>query len=74
LSYRKFESFALDQDTGGAIRSAGRADIFVGTGPEAEILAGRTQAEGRLYYIFVKDRRTSGTGTFDAVPVARNTE
>lgn len=74
LSYRKFESFALDQDTGGAIRSPGRADIFVGTGPEAEILAGRTQAEGQLYYIFVKDGKTSDAGTFDVTPVARNTQ
>jgi len=54
VSYQKFRSFALDQDTGGAIRSAGRADLFIGTGPVAEFLAGRTQAEGNLYYIFVK--------------------
>ena len=49
-----FASFALDQDTGGAIRAAGRCDIFMGIGPGAEALAGRTGAEGRLYYIFVK--------------------
>jgi membrane-bound lytic murein transglycosylase A len=46
--------FALDQDTGGAIRSAGRADYFIGTGPEAEALAGTIGAEGRLYYLFLK--------------------
>jgi len=55
VSYRKFRSFALDQDTGGAIRSAGRADLFIGTGPEAEFLAGRTKAEGNLYYVFAKE-------------------
>ena len=49
-----FASFALDQDTGGAIRAAGRCDIFMGIGPGAEALAGRTGAEGRLYYIFLK--------------------
>jgi membrane-bound lytic murein transglycosylase A len=55
ISVQNFHSFALDQDTGGAIRSAGRTDIFAGTGPEAELLAGRTNAEGKLYYIFVKE-------------------
>ena len=51
-----FASFTLDQDTGGAIRAAGRCDIFMGVGPSAEALAGRTGAEGKLYYIFVKGR------------------
>lgn len=46
--------FALDQDTGGAIRSAGRADYFIGTGPAAEDLAGSIGAEGKLYYLFLK--------------------
>ncbi|HUU96481.1 MAG TPA: MltA domain-containing protein [Phycisphaerae bacterium] len=49
----RFSSFALDHDTGGAIRAAGRADIFMGVGPQAEALAGRTGAEGALYYLFV---------------------
>jgi len=46
--------FALDQDTGGAIRAPGRCDIYMGTGDEAGQLAGRTYAEGRLYYLFLK--------------------
>jgi membrane-bound lytic murein transglycosylase A len=50
-----FSSFLLDQDTGGAIRSAGRCDIFYGSGPDAELRAGHTQHEGRLYYIFLKE-------------------
>jgi membrane-bound lytic murein transglycosylase A len=44
----------MDQDTGGAIRAAGRCDVFMGTGPEVGELAGRTLAEGKLYYIFVR--------------------
>ncbi len=52
---RPFTRFLIDQDTGGAIRSAGRADIFVGTGPEAERIAGGTFAEGRLYYLYVRE-------------------
>jgi len=51
---QSFSSFMLDQDTGGAIRTPGRADIFMGTGPDAVRLAGRMAAEGKLYYIFLK--------------------
>jgi membrane-bound lytic murein transglycosylase A len=47
-------SFALDQDAGGAIRAAGRCDLYVGVGKEAGELAGRAQNEGRLYYLFLK--------------------
>lgn len=50
----KFLRFLLDQDTGGAIQAPGRADIFMGVGPTAEILAGGQYAEGRLYYFILK--------------------
>jgi len=50
----QFSQFMLDQDTGGAIRAPGRADLYLGTGPMAELLAGRQQNEGRLYYFFLK--------------------
>ena len=49
------QRFMLDQDTGGAIRAPGRADIYMGEGPEAETLAGGQYAEGRLYYFFLRD-------------------
>jgi peptidoglycan lytic transglycosylase A len=52
--HRDFLRFMLDQDTGGAIRAPGRADIFMGIGSEAETLAGRQYSEGALYYIFLK--------------------
>ncbi|MHC4827964.1 MAG: MltA domain-containing protein, partial [Planctomycetota bacterium] len=51
---RSFFEFMLDQDTGGAIKAPGRADIFMGVGPGAEILAGGQYAEGRLYYLFLR--------------------
>lgn len=54
IDLRPMGRFAMDQDRGGAIRSAGRSDIFLGTGPPAERLAGYTQHEGRLFYVFVK--------------------
>jgi membrane-bound lytic murein transglycosylase A len=51
---RPYTGFALDQDTGGAIRAAGRCDVYMGQGDKAGKLAGRTYQEGRLYYLFVK--------------------
>jgi membrane-bound lytic murein transglycosylase A len=55
VEFRKTTLLAFDQDTGGAIQAAGRADLFIGTGPEAELLAGHTQEEGRLFYLFAKE-------------------
>lgn len=52
---RAFTQFMLDQDTGGAIRAAGRADLYLGIGDAAAQVAGRQYAEGRLYYFFVKN-------------------
>jgi len=46
--------FALDQDTGGAIRAAGRCDVYKGVGDRAGELAGQTYREGKLYYLFLK--------------------
>jgi len=47
--------FLMDQDTGGAIRTAGRTDLYMGIGPDAEALAGRIKSEGQLYYLFLKE-------------------
>ncbi|MEZ5979917.1 MAG: MltA domain-containing protein [Planctomycetota bacterium] len=44
----------FDQDTGGGIRTAGRADIYMGVGDDAGERAGRTKAEGQLYYFFLR--------------------
>jgi membrane-bound lytic murein transglycosylase A len=49
-----YAGFALDQDTGGAIRAAGRCDIYLGIGDEAGKMAGQTYQEGKLYYLFLK--------------------
>jgi membrane-bound lytic murein transglycosylase A len=49
-----FVQLMVDQDTGGAIRAAGRADIYLGQGPHAEDLAGRQAATGRLFYLLLK--------------------
>jgi membrane-bound lytic murein transglycosylase A len=49
-----YAGFFLDQDAGGAIRAPGRCDLYIGIGPQAEAVAGRTLAEGNLYYLFSK--------------------
>jgi membrane-bound lytic murein transglycosylase A len=45
--------FVLNQDTGGAIRGPGRADLFYGNGPYAEVAAGHMQHTGRLYFLIL---------------------
>jgi membrane-bound lytic murein transglycosylase A len=49
-----FSGFALNQDTGGAIRGTGRADVFWGNGPYAEIAAGHLQHHGTLFFLVLK--------------------
>jgi membrane-bound lytic murein transglycosylase A len=58
-----YTGFFLDQDTGGAIRAPGRCDVYMGIGEQAGRLAGQTYREGRLYYIFLKDRYLTGSAT-----------
>lgn len=49
-----YHRFMLNQDTGGAIRGAGRADIFWGNGPYAEIAAGHLKHPGKLYFLVLE--------------------
>ncbi|MCJ2534421.1 MAG: murein transglycosylase, partial [Candidatus Thermoplasmatota archaeon] len=49
-----FSRFVMNQDTGGAIRGPGRADLFWGNGPYAEIAAGHMQHAGKLYFLILK--------------------
>ena len=58
ITHRRYNGFALDQDTGGAIRAAGRCDIYMGVGDQAGKLAGQVYQEGRLYYLFLKQYRS----------------
>lgn len=55
LVNRQVSRYVLDQDTGGAIRGAGRVDIFMGTGELAGDRAGLINAPGQLYYLLLKD-------------------
>jgi len=60
VANRAYRGFALDQDTGGAIRAPGRCDVYMGEGELAGELAGQTYQEGRLYYLFLKSGGTRG--------------
>ena len=51
--------FVLNQDTGGAITGPGRADIFWGSGPYAELAAGHLKHAGTLYFIVLKPEAAS---------------
>jgi membrane-bound lytic murein transglycosylase A len=45
------QRLALAQDTGGAIKGAARADLFIGRGTEAGRLAGEMKQRGHLYVL-----------------------
>ncbi len=51
VRWENLKRFVLNQDTGGAIRGAGRADLFWGSGSYAEIAAGHMKQEGDLYIL-----------------------
>ena len=53
-SWQHFSRFVLNQDTGGAIKGPGRADLFWGNGPYAEIAAGHLKHTGELYFLVLK--------------------
>jgi membrane-bound lytic murein transglycosylase A len=54
VRWAKFSRFVLNQDSGGAIKGAARADIFWGSGPYAELTAGHLQHDGVLYLLMKK--------------------
>ncbi len=56
MRWAPFSRFVLNQDTGGAIRGAGRADIFWGSGRYAEIAAGHMKHQGELYILVKKPK------------------
>ena len=47
--------YVLDQDTGSAIKGAGRVDIFTGTGNLASDRAGKINGMGELYYLLLRN-------------------
>ena len=47
--------FVVNQDSGGAIRGAQRADLYFGGGPEAGAAAGYMNRPGKLYFLLLKN-------------------
>jgi membrane-bound lytic murein transglycosylase A len=54
VGWEKFGRFVLNQDTGGAIRGADRADLFTGHGELSELVAGNMKQKGRLFFLLKK--------------------
>ena len=55
LETRSVTRYVLDQDTGSAIKGAGRVDIFLGSGDLAGDRAGLLNGPGKLYYLLLKE-------------------
>jgi membrane-bound lytic murein transglycosylase A len=55
LTNRLVSRYVLDQDTGSAIKGAGRVDIFLGSGKVAGDRAGMLNSKGELYYLLLKE-------------------
>jgi membrane-bound lytic murein transglycosylase A len=47
--------YVLDQDTGSAIKGAGRVDLFLGAGANVQTEAGLVNNPGSLYYLLLKE-------------------
>ena len=54
-----FERIMMTEDIGGAIKGEGRADIYVGVGNDAGIVAGQQNAKGRLMMVLLKESGAS---------------
>ena len=54
IGWQSFSRFVLNQDTGGAIRGPQRADLYFGSGFEAEAGAGYMNRPGKLYFLSLK--------------------
>ncbi|MGF1589542.1 MAG: murein transglycosylase A [Pleurocapsa sp.] len=52
---RVVSRYVLDQDTGSAIKGAGRVDIFLGSGEVAGARAGLLNGNGDLFYLLLKN-------------------
>ncbi|MGD1913989.1 MAG: murein transglycosylase A [Rivularia sp. (in: cyanobacteria)] len=55
IEQRLVSRYVLDQDTGGAIKTPGRVDYYIGVGKQAGDRAGAIVNEGELYYLLLKE-------------------
>lgn len=54
IAWKPLDRFVLNQDTGGAIKGAGRVDVFWGQGEQAVLAAGMMKQRGRLFFLVPK--------------------
>ncbi|AKQ70312.1 Membrane-bound lytic murein transglycosylase A precursor [Myxococcus hansupus] len=59
VQWKPLARFVLNQDTGGAIKGAGRVDVFWGAGPQAELAAGMMKQKGRLLFLVPRPGRAA---------------
>ncbi len=71
IKWVPFSRFVLNQDTGGAIKGAGRADIFWGSDRYAEVAAGHMKHQGELYILLKKKhRKNAGSAVTERVTLS----
>ncbi len=58
--WRPVRRWALNQDTGGAVRGLQRADIYFGSGDPAGALAGYMNRPGRMFFLLLKNQQGDG--------------
>ena len=55
VPYKEFSRFFIDQDTGGAIRGKGRADLYFGESNYAKHASALMKERGEIYFLILKD-------------------
>ena len=55
IEQRLVSRYVLDQDTGGAIKTPGRVDYYIGVGKQAGDRAGSIVNKGEIYYLLLKE-------------------
>lgn len=60
IDWTPLQRFVLPQDSGSAIKGAGRVDLFWGNGKYAEIAAGAMKEKGKLYFLLKNNFETTG--------------
>jgi len=62
LGFRKTARFVFNHDRGGAIKGAGRADLFTGQGRAAADVAGYMKQEGSVIFLIKKKSKQESAG------------
>ncbi len=57
IEWEEMNLFTQNQDTGGAIKGAGRADFFWGNGGYARVAAGYMKHKGKLFFLALKKEK-----------------